>query len=430
MVSGKRAIATLLSGSPDNAEKYTRLLHSFVYSLRNAGYDEEIVVLYADDFPIDAEKLGQVLNVRTKAVQKITVQHTDGKGNPHYASMLTKLHLWDLVEYSQLMYYDCDFVFQKNPASAFSECSWSSLCATPDTGMHQFNKAIRPGTYFNAGFLVLRPSKATYAELMSKQHLAMNKFFVEQDLLNEVYKGKWGMLDQKYNLMHCYQLQAIQSSVVAIHEKMWVLRKSFPEQHYIWNSSKMRVNYPITNLLTLPKIDNQKRKGNDKKAAAPRPSAQMWLNAKYPPKQKLIIEGNAQGSAQGEEGGNYKPESADPKEAAAVQPSVSGPLLHANDAAAVINAGLIDTNKLADKHQSVVQLQLKDKKLFHFERKDKESRTAEQLRAFQERAKLLLPPHIAGNSKAPRNIKMTHKSVAAYSKRPKLIRNGKSREWV
>eukprot|EP01032_Pedospumella_encystans_P027962 gene27962-31584_t len=196
MVSGKRAIATLLSGSPDNAEKYTRLLHSFVYSLRNAGYDEEIVVLYADDFPIDAEKLSQVLNVRTKAVQKITVQHTDGKGNPHYASMLTKLHLWDLVEYSQVMYYDCDFVFQKNPASAFSECSWSSLCATPDTGMHQFNKAIRPGTYFNAGFLVLRPSKTTYTELMSKQHLAMNKFFVEQDLLNEVYKGKWGMLDQ------------------------------------------------------------------------------------------------------------------------------------------------------------------------------------------------------------------------------------------
>ena len=156
----------------------------------------------------------------------------------------------------------------------------------------------------------------------------------------------------------------------------------------------------------------------------------MWLNAKYPPKQKQIPNGDGHDSAPVEEGGNYKQEGAGSTDTAAELSSASAAISHTNDAAAVINAAPTDTNKLADKDRSVVQLQLKDKKLFHFERKDKESRTAEQLRAFQERAKLLLPPHIAGNNKAPRNIKMTHKSVPAYSKRPKLIRNGKSREWV
>ena len=262
----KKAIVTLLSGDSANAERYTRLLHFFVYSLRNAGYDGEIVVMYARDFPVDVVKLSERLNVVMVGVEKLTVSIT--RRNEHYASMLTKLHLWNLIEYEQVMYYDCDFIFQRNPVGAFDQCSWSALCATLDTGISDVDKSIKPGTYFNGGFLVLKPSKTTYNYLLSKRNIANGKYFVEQDMLNELYRGRWGRLDQSYNLMHCYKLKNIEENVIAIHEKMWILRKSFPGSNYIWNSPKMQVNYPITDVLILGKTGGEvvhsisKRKSN------------------------------------------------------------------------------------------------------------------------------------------------------------------------
>jgi hypothetical protein len=244
---GKRAIVTLLSGPPGNAEKYVRLLHFFVYSLRNAGYNKEIVVMHTRDYPINHAKLARLLQVRLVPVEKITIP--DNKKNKQYGTMLTKLHIWNLVEYQQVMYYDCDFIFQHNPEPAFDECSWSKLCATVDTGMAQFDKTIEHGSYFNAGFLVIRPSKETYQSLFSKRAEAYHRAFVEQDLLNVVYKNVWGKLNQKYNLMHCYMKKKIDGEIVAIHEKMWVLRENFPQKTYMWNSARMQINYPITDVL-------------------------------------------------------------------------------------------------------------------------------------------------------------------------------------
>lgn len=256
----RKAIVTLLSGSVAEAERYVRLLHFFVYSLRNAGYKGEVAVMYAKDFPIEPATLSKLLNVRMIPVDKIKILKVGPRMNAHYSSMLTKLHLWSLTEYDQIIYYDCDFIFQGNPESAFGQCSWSSLCATPDTGISDFNKAIRPGTYFNGGFLVLRPNEKRYKFLLANKHQAEGKFFVEQDLLNRLYKGKWGALDQSYNLMHCYREKNISSQVIAIHEKMWILRKNFPESQYVWNSSKMKIQYPVSNVLTIAPAQPQVQK--------------------------------------------------------------------------------------------------------------------------------------------------------------------------
>jgi hypothetical protein len=250
VVAAKRAIVTLLSGPPGNAEKYVRLLHSFVFSLRNAGYNGEVAVMHTKDFPIIHDKLASVLGVVLIPVDKITIPHN--KKNAHYGTMLTKLHIWSLTQYDHVMYYDCDFVFQHNPESAFNECLWSNLCATPDTGMHMFDKSIKSNTYFNGGFLVVRPNKKTYEELLSKKHLAFDRPFVEQDLLNDIYKNKWGKLDSRYNLMHCYSLKEVDPKIVAIHEKMWILRKTFPQRHYVWNSPKLQINYDISEVVVAP----------------------------------------------------------------------------------------------------------------------------------------------------------------------------------
>jgi hypothetical protein len=259
VVAAKRAIVTLLSGPPGNAEKYVRLLHSFVFSLRNAGYNGEVAVMHTKDFPIIHDKLASVLGVVLIPVDKITIPHN--KKNAHYGTMLTKLHIWGLTQYDHVMYYDCDFVFQHNPESAFNECLWSNLCATPDTGMHRFDRSVKPNTYFNGGFLVVRPNKKTYEELLSKKHLAFERPFVEQDLLNDIYKNKWGKLNSRYNLMHCYSLKEVDPKIVAIHEKMWILRKTFPQRHYVWNSPKLQMNYDISEVVVAPpETANEKQK--------------------------------------------------------------------------------------------------------------------------------------------------------------------------
>ena len=248
-VYAHRAIVTLLSGPPENAERYTRFLHFFVYSLRISGYTGEVAVMHTKEFPIKHDKLAKLLDVTLIPVDKIVIPHN--KKNSQYSSMLTKLHAWSLTQYDHIIYYDSDFIFQSNPESAFDECFWSSLCATPDTGIRNFYKNVKAGSYFNGGFLVIRPNKETYESLLKEQHRTHDKFFVEQDLLNEIYKNTWGKLNQRYNLMHCYQQQEIEPEVVAVHEKMWILRKSFPQRHYIWNSPKLQIPYPITDVLTL-----------------------------------------------------------------------------------------------------------------------------------------------------------------------------------
>lgn len=63
--------------------------------------------------------------------------------------------------------------------------------------------------YFNGGFLILAPSEATYKMLLRRKSEAYNLPFVEQDLLNRIFKEVWFPISQKYNLMHCYKQKVI-----------------------------------------------------------------------------------------------------------------------------------------------------------------------------------------------------------------------------
>lgn len=200
-------------------------------SLRDTGYVASIVIIASDtpqtsSFLSNIETMDPLRNTTIKKVSRISQTHTGDL--KHYKYMLTKLHIWTLVNYKQVMYYDADFVFFSNPSSAFLECN-TSICATIDWGLREKNDR-----YFNAGFLVIRPGMDAFHNLMSKKHLAEGKRFAEQDMLNIVYRGMWQQLNPKYNYMHVTR-RGLSRDVVAIHEKVWILRSKYPDKKYIWN---------------------------------------------------------------------------------------------------------------------------------------------------------------------------------------------------
>ena len=186
--------------------------------------------------------ISQITSVKFIQVDKITLKgaHVEDQ---NYASLFTKIAIFSLVQFDIIIYYDLDFVFQSNPIIAYAACAGSIICACRDGGMTQswlidshLDDVLTPNNYFNAGFIVLKPNKYIYDELIaavnSEVKTVQTYKFAEQDLFNVYFKGKWKELDSSYNLMH---VQHISASAVAIHEKLWILQEKFKGLTYVWN---------------------------------------------------------------------------------------------------------------------------------------------------------------------------------------------------
>ena len=255
-------IATMVTSQ---TSKYLKCLQYFLLSLEATGYNSEVLILIADN-PDSLKRsfsnipnqpyLGKLTipyegNLILKEIYAPTIEvtHHFDEGSRKYSKTLTKLHLWALHTYSYVVYYDLDFIFLKNPIPAATiACSTtnSNLCATMDEGMVKYFG--RPaGRYFNSGFMVLKPSIATYNNLLLKKSWAESKQFPDQDYLNEAFENNWGKLSEEFNRMHISNINlkhvhggGINSHTVALHEKYWVLRDTFPDPNYIWNKIKLR----------------------------------------------------------------------------------------------------------------------------------------------------------------------------------------------
>ena len=225
--------------------RYIKSLRYFLKSLASTGYSSEVVLLIADNGgPLllrkpttnsldDRKKSHPHLFVKQIFAPTLEINSHFDADSKRYSKMLGKIHFWALVEYERIVYYDLDVIFFKNPLpTAIKECS-ASICATVDEGMTKyFGKPS--GSYFNCGFLVLKPDRGTYEWLLSKKHLAENQRFVEQDMLNILFENKWGKLSPEYNRMH-FNLNQMNSQTIAVHEKYWNLQKQIKDSRYIWN---------------------------------------------------------------------------------------------------------------------------------------------------------------------------------------------------
>ncbi|CAG9460727.1 unnamed protein product [Pedinophyceae sp. YPF-701] len=148
-----------------------------------------------------------------------------------YAECWTKLRLWDLEQYSRIVYLDADMAVTRNIDELFDlppgfyavpDCSYGRQSQEERDKCPLFH-ADAAGAYFNAGMFVMAPSRAEAArfERLLRSGEVRVGGFAEQDFLNEIYAGEWRALPvafnaQKFIRMHHPDLFDV-DSVAIIH---------------------------------------------------------------------------------------------------------------------------------------------------------------------------------------------------------------------
>lgn len=103
----------------------------------------------------------------------------------------SKLRVWQLFEYTKLMFIDSDFLVLRNIDHLFN---YPQLSAAPN-----YNDKL----IFNSGIMILEPSKYFFNYLMNKRYTLMSYNGGDQGFLNEVFTW-WHRLSVKANYMKDY----------------------------------------------------------------------------------------------------------------------------------------------------------------------------------------------------------------------------------
>lgn len=168
------------------------------------------------------------------------------KINPQWIDQFTKLTMWNMTEYSRILYIDAD-ILPVRPLSAVFETPYSFdvegepylFSATYDSAwVRDFGHYTRPvpplvlndtdsSNEFNAGMFHFHPSReqaeyvfSIYSNPPPDQDFSKG---MEQDLLRYAYRDKgpypWIRLSQMYNTQWP-RLEDMETSH-AVHDKMW-----------------------------------------------------------------------------------------------------------------------------------------------------------------------------------------------------------------
>ena len=108
---------------------------------------------------------------------------------------MTKIHVWSLTQYDQVIFYDSDFVFLQNPIAAIAECAKATVSLPTESSAKggdliskivqrvpaPFCAAVDQGigdsygdSYFNSGFMVITPNLTTFDDIVAHRAWADN----------------------------------------------------------------------------------------------------------------------------------------------------------------------------------------------------------------------------------------------------------------
>lgn len=204
--AAKQAYVTLLSS--DSYLAPVLVLH---HSLQRVGSSRKLVVLVTPNLaPATLDSLAR-MKVETRLIQPIINpakrQHVRNiwrriKGSYAkinlYATVYTKLRIWELTEFSKIVFLDSDMMVLGNCDELFSRPTWSAVNAGGGIKQYQHWQGM------NSGMMVIEPSAEIFADMMRQADHLTSSDWGDQGFL-QVYFPQWPS-DASLHLPHTFNM--------------------------------------------------------------------------------------------------------------------------------------------------------------------------------------------------------------------------------
>ncbi|KIJ45639.1 glycosyltransferase family 8 protein [Sphaerobolus stellatus SS14] len=246
MTIPKVAFATLLT-----KESYLAGVLVLHHSLQAVNSRHELVVMVTPTLSQRARRLLQRTNLRIKEIERLLPEqnrHTVDSPDARFADTWTKLRAFELTEYNRIALLDADMVILRNMDDLLElelpGTDWIAACHVCTCNPRQLphypsdwkpeNCAYTPletignspppplaieshrtHGLLNSGTVLLHPSPEITQEIYNYLSTSpeISKFaFPDQDLLANVFKGRWKPLPYVYNALKTLRL---------IHQRLW-----------------------------------------------------------------------------------------------------------------------------------------------------------------------------------------------------------------
>ncbi|WWC68529.1 uncharacterized protein I206_102458 [Kwoniella pini CBS 10737] len=239
-VNQKEAYVTFLSSISDpNYLLSTRFL---IYQLLNdpltldKSQSRDVVVITTPEINQETIKLLESDGAKIKKVNLLDGFDLPNEINDHWKDQYTKLNIFNMTEYSKILYLDNDIFLLKS----FEDIWESSLLnhQSPLGGIGETSKTLlrnsdlrkeppssilpKEKDYLNAGFMLIKPSIELFEEL--KQVKGYDTFYMEQALINHYFDWNgnhpWTPLNHKF-VSHFPKPSDLVEGYYSLHAKMW-----------------------------------------------------------------------------------------------------------------------------------------------------------------------------------------------------------------
>jgi alpha-N-acetylglucosamine transferase len=204
-------------------------------------------------------------------VRPVEVVHAPGDhwivpDAPRLRDMMAKIRLWEMVEYSRILFLDSDFVLRSSLDGVFNDPRTQRvrtldketsnytqlegeaplpatylLASLPETSdsNHDFPPTnINTPEYMNGGFFMLAPDLVMFEHFKSIMNIenSFNQKYMEQSLINYVHRKEgpmpWIETQEQWCIRYPNE-NDFEKGLVSMHEKWW-------EQLYIYDNEKVK----------------------------------------------------------------------------------------------------------------------------------------------------------------------------------------------
>jgi len=274
-----QAIATLITTNEfvPGAQTFFYSVKKTMAALLDGEYPPELLLLATRN--VDTKHLSKFCH-RIIIVDLIPSPHTSGNDTCSSNGWdYTKLHLWSLTSYSQILYVDADCLVLKDifhllrKGKHNSDHNVDMVTAVPD---------IHPPDKFNAGVLLFSPSRLVYDDMMEKIPTLPSYDGGDTGFLNAYYPGWFASSNRlpfRYNAQRSlYHTTKKQNPAYwdSIDSKLIIHYSSTPKPWMVAKSICQKVGNELESMwwdwYDESRYDGVKQKGKPTAAAAASPS--------------------------------------------------------------------------------------------------------------------------------------------------------------